>query len=153
MLEYIAKINTVVTPANNTVIYLKNTLSRWIFTCQFLAFFTTYFIYNICYAFFQKKDFFHCLNIYFIFIFIFIHCTLHFARTINSSLCLYSPSKNQIWVWLIYINYLFFNSLLNIDIDKLYDMYVFFVFFLNLFYLFLKDACNVYIIITTLDNS
>lgn len=45
-----------------------------------------------------------------------------------------------------------FNSLLNIDIDKLYDMYVF-LFFLNLFYLFLKDACNVYIIITTLDNS
>lgn len=124
MLEYIAKINTVVTPANNTVIYLKNTLSRWIFTCQFLAFFTTYFIYNICYAFFQK-DFFHCLNIYFIFIFI-----LYTSFCSNYKfvvLFVFSFKKSN--MGLIDLHQLsLFNSLLNIDIDKLYDMYVLFFF-------------------------
>lgn len=69
MLEYIAKINTVVTPANNTVIYHKTTLFlfvilRWIFTFQFLAFFTIYFIYSICYAFFAEEGLFYCLKKY-----------------------------------------------------------------------------------------
>lgn len=127
MLEFIAKINTVVTPANNTVIYLKNTLSRWIFTCQFLAFFTTYFIYNICYAFFSEGLFSLFKYIFHIYIYFYTLYTSFCSNYKFVVLFVFSFKKSN--MGLIDLHQLsLFNSLLNIDIDKLYDMYVFFFF-------------------------